>query len=74
MSATTICSLGKKTKKHFLGMQAPSDNVAGVDRGAPGSNSVPSGPTVPKNRRGDDDGEAENLNDANYDEVFTFYC
>ena len=29
-----------------------------------------SGPPVPKKRRGDDDGETEDLNDTNYEEVF----
>lgn len=86
MTTTIPGSLVNKTKKHFLGMAAPSGYVAGVGRGATGfttrsdigpardSTEIPmeeklAAPTALKKPRDDDDGEAEDLNDANYDEV-----
>lgn len=85
MTTTIPGSLVNKTKKHFLGMPAPAGYVAGVGRGATGFTTrsdigpardftdVPSMekemPAAKKPREDGDDDEAEDLNDANYDEV-----
>lgn len=87
MTTTIPGSLVNKTKKHFLGMPAPSGYVAGVGRGATGfttrsdigpardSTDIPMEEKpmapAPKKARGDDEdeGEAEDLSDANFDEV-----
>lgn len=88
MTTTIPGSLVNKTKKHFLGMPAPSGYVAGVGRGATGfttrSDIGPARdstdvlfmekdmPPVTKKPRDDEDDEPEDLNDANYDEEFGY--
>jgi pre-mRNA-processing factor 6 len=86
MATTIPGSLVNKTKKHFMGMSQPAGYVAGVGRGATGfttRSDIGPGVDLPvepgmaaatgppaKKPKDEDHEEAEDLNDANYDEVF----
>lgn len=85
MQTTIPGSLVNKTKKHFMGMQAPVGYVAGVGRGATGFTTRSDiGPARdagesligasdnepgPPLKKPREEDEPEDLNDANYDEV-----
>lgn len=86
MNITIPGSLVNKTKKHFMGMAAPAGYIPGLGRGATGFTTrsdigpakdageslvgaeAAEGPEPKKQRE-----EAEDLNDANYDEVIIVF-